>query len=357
MTQQIDIEASMNRPAADVDVAVDVAVIGGGAAGLSAAVVLGRSRRSVAVIDSGQPRNAPADGVHGFLTRDGMSPQDLVAAGRAEVEHYGGRLIDAAAVSARRVGSGGFEVGLAGGGVVRARRLVATTGLVDELPAVPGVRQRWGRDVLHCPYCHGWEVRDRPVGVLGTGQSAFHQTMLFRQLTSDLVLFTHTAPPLTAEQAEQLAARGVRVVNGPVADVEVVDDALAGIRMADGSVVARSALVIATRLVARSAVLDGLGLRPIPHPTGMGEHIATDATGATEVPGVWAAGNVTDLLAQVSTSAAQGAAAGAAVNADLIAEDTRNAVTAYRDPFSAASEARVCELVAGDRRHGLDEWS
>lgn len=342
MTQQTNTNASQHRPIdeanVDPDVTVDVAVIGGGAAGLSAAVVLGRSRRTVAVIDAGQPRNAPADGVHGFLTRDGMSPQDLVAAGRAEVEHYGGRLIDVEAVSARQADGAGFEVGLAVGGVVRARRLVVTTGLVDDLPTVAGVRERWGRDVLHCPYCHGWEVRDQPVGVLGTGPSAFHQTMLFAQLTPDLVLFTHTAPPLSDEQAEQLAARGVRVVDGAVTGLDVTDDRLTGVQLADGSLVPRSALVIATRLTARSTVLESLGLRPTPHPTGMGEHIAADATGATEIPGVWVAGNVTDLLAQVVTSAAQGAAAAAAVNADLITEDTRKAVAAHRDPFSATSE-------------------
>lgn len=308
---------------------VDVAVIGGGAAGLSGAVVLGRSRRTVALIDAGTPRNAPADGVHGFLTRDGAAPRDLVAAGRAEVEHYGGLLIDGEAVSAARCDDG-FVVRLADARQVVARRLLVTTGLVDELPEVVGVRERWGRDVIHCPYCHGWEVRDRPVGVLGTGPAAFHQAMLFRQLTADVVLLTHTGPAPTAEQSEQLAARGVRVVDGRVERLVVEDDRLTGVRLADGSVVERSALVVATRLAPRSAVLAGLGLRATPHPAGFGDRIAADATGLTDVAGAWVAGNVTDLLAQVVTAAAQGAAAGAAINGDLIAEDTRAAVEAFR---------------------------
>src|SRR5690606_29520712 len=134
----------------------------GGAAGLSGAVTLGRARRSVVVVDAGSPRNAPATGVHGFLTRDGIGPRELVEIGRAEVERYGGTVLPATAVAARRTDDG-FEVTLDDGRTIVARRLLVTTGLTDELPDVPGVAQRWGRDVVHCPYCHGWEVRDQPV--------------------------------------------------------------------------------------------------------------------------------------------------------------------------------------------------
>ena len=315
----------------------DVAVIGGGAAGLSAAVVLGRARRSVIVIDAGSPRNAPAAGVHGFLTRDGISPAELIETGQKEVDHYGGLLLPGEARTARRTADG-FDVTLDDGSLVTARRLLVTTGLVDELPDIPGVRQRWGRDVLHCPYCHGWEIRDQPVGILGTGPWAVHQALLFRQWTSDLVLFTHTAPALTEEQAEQLAARGIRVVTGLVDSLEVVDDRITGVRLSDGTVVARQAMVVAPRFVASSQVLASLGLHPTSHPLGIGEFIAADPTGLTEVPGVWVAGNVADLTAQVVTAAAAGVSAAAAINADLIAEDTRRAVTDYRDARSAAPE-------------------
>jgi thioredoxin reductase len=212
-----------------------------------------------------------------------------------------------------------------------------TTGLVDELPDVPGVRERWGRDVLHCPYCHGWEVRDQAVGILASGSRAVHMALLFRQLTSDVALFTHTAPPLTDEQAEQLAARHIRVVTGFVESLEVVDDRLTGVRLRDGTVVPRQAVVVTPRFVARSEVLTALGLHPTAHPFG-GEFVAADATGLTQVPGVWVAGNVTDLAASVVVAAAGGASAAAAINADLVAEDTRLAVSAHRNLPSAAPE-------------------
>ena len=305
----------------------DVAVIGGGAAGLSAALVLSRARRSTIVIDAGAPRNAPAEGVHGFLTRDGIPPAELVAIGRQEVERYGGMIVQGEAISVERTDRG-FAVTLSDGRQVTARRLLVTTGLVDELPDIPGLRDRWGHDVLHCPYCHGWEVRDRPVGILATGPMALHQAMLFRQWTPDVVYFSHTAPELTAEQTEELAARDIVVVPGTVASLEIADDRLQGVRMTDGTIVAREALVVGPRFVARSRVLAGLGIEPVSHPAG--EVIPADANGQTAVPGVWVAGNATDLKAQVVAAAASGAAAAAQINYDLVVEETRVAVEAYR---------------------------
>jgi thioredoxin reductase len=152
----------------------DVVVVGGGPAGLSAALVLARARRTVAVVDAGEPRNAPAAHLHGFLSRDGMPPHDLVAAGRAEVAGYGGSLIDDTVVDV----APGFHVRLAGGSSLHARRILVATGLRDELPDIPGVRERWGRDLLHCPYCHGYEVRDQPLGVLGGTPEAVAYTHL-----------------------------------------------------------------------------------------------------------------------------------------------------------------------------------
>ena len=331
---------------------VDVVVVGGGAAGLSGALMLARSRRSVVVLDAGAPRNAPAAGVHGLLGHDGVPPGELLARGRAEVRRYGGEVVNGEVATAVRDGAG-FAVTLADGRTFRARRLLVTTGLVDELPDVAGLADRWGRDVLHCPYCHGWEVRDQAVGVLASGPRSVHQALLFRQLSDDVTFFTHTTPALTDEQAEELAARGIAVVEGEVAAVEVVGDRLVGVRLSDGTVVARDAVAVAPRMVARAGFLTGLGLRPVEHASGSGEHVPVDATGRTEVPGVWAAGNVTDLFAQVGAAAAGAAFAAAQLNADLVAEDTRLAVAAYRDPFSAEAEARLSELVAGDRRHGL----
>ncbi|MFF2847007.1 NAD(P)/FAD-dependent oxidoreductase [Streptomyces sp. NPDC058001] len=309
----------------------DVVVLGGGAAGLNGALMLARARRSVAVIDSGAPRNAPAAGVHGLLAREGMPPGELLERGRAEVRGYGGHVVSGEVTGAVRDDDGLFTVELADGGSVRARRLLVTTGLVDELPDVSGLRERFGRDVVHCPYCHGWEIRDRAIGVLGSGPLSVHQALLFRQWSDDVTFFAHTLPALTDEQAEELAARDVRVVDGEVAALEITDDRLTGVRLADGTVVAREAVATAPRMVARAGFLKALGLVPVEHQSGAGEYVPADPTGRTEVPGVWAAGNVTDLSAQVGSAAAAGAAAGAQINADLITEETRAAVTARRE--------------------------
>ncbi|MEH1102194.1 NAD(P)/FAD-dependent oxidoreductase [Micromonospora sp. CPCC 205561] len=334
-----------------LDDGYDVVVVGGGAAGLSGALMLARVRRTVAVIDSGAPRNAPAGGVHGLLARDGVAPAELLERGRAEVRGYGGQVATGEVDTVAR-DDDGFAVTLTDGRRVRARRLLVATGLVDELPDVPGLRARWGRDVLHCPYCHGWEVRDRAIGVLAGGPMSVHQALLFRQLSADVTYFCGTTPP-TAEQAEQLAARGIRVVPGEVAALEVVADRLAGVRLRDGTLVGREALAVSSRMVARAGFLAALGLRPAEHPAGVGEHVPADAAGRTDVPGVWVAGNVTDPAAQVGAAAAAGAVAAAQINADLVAEETRLAVAARREPFSAAAEARLCDLVLGERRHGL----
>ncbi|WP_229787677.1 NAD(P)/FAD-dependent oxidoreductase [Actinokineospora fastidiosa] len=326
-------------------------VVGGGAAGLNGALMLARARRSVVVIDAGSPRNAPASGVHGLLGREGMPPAELLARGRAEVREYGGHVVSGEVRDVTREGEE-FAVALADGRTVRARRLLVATGVVDDLPEIPGVQERWGKDVLHCPYCHGWEVRDQAIGVLATGPMSVHLALMFRQWSPDITYFAHTRP-LSPEDAEQLAAREIRVVTGEVAAVESADDRLTGVRMADGTVVARAALAVAPRMSVRADFLATLGLRATDHPSGMGEYLPADSTGRSDVPGVWIAGNVVDMAAQVGAAAAAGAGAGAQINADLIDEETRLAVAAYREPFAATAESEVCDLVAGERRHGL----
>jgi len=307
----------------------DVVIIGGGPAGLSAAVALGRARRTVAVIDSGEPRNAPAHGVHNFLTRDGTSPAELLRLGRAEAVSYGATIVDARAVGAEKTDDG-FAVTLASGGVFAGRRLLVTTGLVDELPALPGLRERWGVDVLHCPYCHGWEVRDRTIAVLAVGPTAVHQAQLFRQWSADVTLLLNDQPEPTDEQLELLAARGIPVVRGAVESLVVEDDALTGLTLSDGRVHPAEALVVAPTFTARAGLLVDLGLELTQHPMGVGTFVAVDATGATSLPGVWAAGNVSNLTGQVITSAAEGLWAGAQINSSLIADDERVALEAYR---------------------------
>ncbi|APA97984.1 NAD(P)/FAD-dependent oxidoreductase [Nocardia seriolae] len=307
----------------------DVVVVGGGAAGLNGGLMLARARRSVVVVDAGSPRNAPAEGVHGLFAREGVPPAELVARGRTEVRQYGGAVVSGEVSGIARDGDE-FVVTLSDGRSTRARRLLVTSGLVDELPDIPGLRERWGRDVVHCPYCHGWEVRDRPIGVLGLGPMGIHLALLFRQWSSDVVYFAHTGTPPTEPESEQLAARGIRVVTGAIDAVEVSDDRIAGVRLADGTTVAREILAAPSRTVARAGFLADLGLRPTEHPSGVGEYLPADPVGRTETAGVWAAGNVTDVSAQVGAAAAAGAMAGAQINADLVAEDTRRAVDEYR---------------------------
>ena len=302
-----------------------VVVVGGGAAGLSAALMLGRSRRSVLVLDAGEPRNAPAAGVHGLLGHEGTPPGELLRKGRAEVEQYGAVVRPARARAAVR-DDAGFALTLDDATTVHARRIVLATGVVDQLPAVDGLAGRWGRDVLHCPYCHGWEVRDKKIVVLATGPMAVHQGLLFHQLSDDVTIVLHQQPPLGDEQAEEMAAIGVRVVEGEVARVVVEDDAVTGLALASGEVVAAEAIVVGSRPVARPDLLADLGLQTHDLPNDMGTAVAADAMGVTAVPGVWAAGNLTDPYAQVGASAAAGAKAGAMVNADLAAEEARAAV-------------------------------
>ena len=308
----------------------DVIVVGGGAAGLSGALALVRSRRSVLVVDDGTPRNAPAEGVHNYLTRDGVPPAELYAAGRQEVAGYGGEFATGTVVKAVRHDES-FTVELADGTTYEGRRLLITTGLTDVLPDVRGLADRWGKDVIHCPYCHGWEVRDQAIGVLAGSSMATHQALLFRQLSDNVTLFLHTAPELNDEQWEQLAARGIAVVQGKVEQVEVEDDKLTGVRLESGKVIPVQALAVQTTARARADFLTDLGLETtVVEGNGVvvGTAVPVDGMGATQVPGVYAAGNVTDPRAQVLPSAAAGLMAAGGINYDLIAEETRLAVAA-----------------------------
>jgi thioredoxin reductase len=330
----------------------DVVVIGGGAAGLSAAVTLGRALRSVVVLDDGRPRNAPAEGVHGFLTREGMSPQALLGVGRAEARSFGATLLDTSAVTAAR-SSEGFTVGLADGGTVIGRRLLVATGLTDGLPPIPGLREQWGAGVVHCPYCHGYEIRGRRIGVLGTGPLSVHQALLFRQWSDDITLFLNDTVAPSDEDWDRLAARSVRVVDGCVVSVDAADGVLTGVTLLGGRHMDLQALAVGTRMEARSALLEPLGLVAREHPSGMGHALDGGPMGSTEVPGLYVAGNVANLAAQVVVAAAEGTMAGAAINADLVQEETAWAVEGVRGPFSAALEAEVSDRVLGVRRHGL----
>jgi thioredoxin reductase len=305
----------------------DVAVIGGGAAGLSAALVLSRARRRVVVLDAGQPRNAPAAHLQGFLSRDGMAPAQLLAAGRDEVTGYGGVLLHDTVTSVRSAGDGdppAFEVTTAAGVVLAARRLLVTTGLRDDIADIPGAHGRWGRDLLHCPYCHGYEVRDQPLGVWGATEEAVVHALLVRQWSDDVVLFTDGAD-LPADQRELLMASAIGIVDEHVTRLVVEKDRLTGVELVGGRVVARAAVFVRPDLVPNDTLLTSLGCTV--HENGW---VTVDPTGRTSVPGVWAAGNAVDPRAQVITAAGEGSAAAIALNNDLVLEDARLAVDRHR---------------------------
>jgi thioredoxin reductase len=309
----------------------DVAVIGGGPAGLSAGVALARALRSVVVIDAGGQRNLQAEGVHGFLTREGTSPGDLLAAGREELARYGGTAVTGFVSSAMRNGDG-FVLSLDDGSICTARRLLIASGIKDELPALPGVAERWGRDVLYCPYCHGWEIRNQKVGVLASDAHAVLQALTFRQWSQEVTLLLNGELELSPGQSEQLAARNVQVVDGRVRGLVVQDDKLTGVTLEDGSGVPLEVLVVSPATVSKANMLQALGLEPEGLEDGPGSRLETDESGLTSCPGVWAAGNATDVSAQVMTAAAAGLKAAGAINADLVLEDTRRAVEAARVP-------------------------
>jgi thioredoxin reductase len=308
----------------------DVVVIGAGAAGLNAALVLTRARRRVAVVDGGEPRNAPAAHMHGFLSRDGLPPGELLAIGRKEVEGYGGELIDDKVTAI----DNGFQVHLASGRQLQTRRVLVATGLRDELPGIPGIHERFGKDVLLCPYCHGYEVRDQPIGVL---DSADHALML-RQWSADVIFF----PNGNDYDPARLAARGIRVEEGPVKELVVAEDRLRGVELEGGRIVPRSAVFLRSRMVPHDSLLTELGCEV--NDQGL---VMVDPHGRTSVHGLWAAGNVVHPHAQVIMAAGAGSAAALAINGDLVKSDLERAV------FSPEMERIVMESVVGDRRHGL----
>ncbi|MEV8244552.1 NAD(P)/FAD-dependent oxidoreductase [Streptomyces rochei] len=302
----------------------DVVVVGGGAAGLSAALVLGRSRLRTLVVDAGEPRNAPSDHMQGFLTRDGMAPAEFLALGREEIARYGVELVRDRAVDVAREED--FTVSLAGGRSVRARRLVVTTGLKDELPEVPGVAERFGRDVLHCPFCHGWEVRDERFGVLAASPMSVHQALMVSGWSDDVVLFLHRVAEeeLSDEDLRRLAAAGVKVVPGEVAGLRVEEDRLTGVRLADGTAHDRSVVFVAPKAVPQTGLMERLGAEL--QETPFGAYPVVDATGRTSVPGLWTAGNALGFAEQVIHAASGGYRAASAIVGDLIMSDLDAAI-------------------------------
>lgn len=304
----------------------DVAVVGGSAAGLAAALQLGRQRRSVIVIDSGEPRNAPAGHMHGYLGRDGTPPSQLTAVGREEVRSYGGEILTGRVARVTRTDDDGFGVELVDDHRILARRVIAATGLVDVLPDIDGLAEHWGCEVIHCPFCHGFEVRDRSIVQIVTQPMGLHTASLFRQLSGRLTVVLHGPVEVDYRELDALKAAGVDIRPGPVnCIVTEVDGHLVAVELADGERIEAAAVVVGPKFAARAEPFATLGLQPEEHPSGLGDVVVTDAAGATAIKGLYAAGNVTDPSQQVAQAAAEGSRVGAMVSFSLADEDVRAA--------------------------------
>jgi thioredoxin reductase len=290
--------------------------VGGGPAGLSAALMLGRCRRRVLVCDAGEPRNRWSHAVHGFLTRDGTPPAALLRLAREDLRLYETVDLRTTCVVDATRDDHGFEVRCADGATHRARKLLLATGVVDELPDIAGLRELYGRSVHHCPYCDGWEWRDQPVGVYGRGDAGAGLALGLTVWTSDLILCTDGPAVCSDRMRERLERLGIPVREGRVLRLEGRDGQLERIVFADGEVEERHALFFATGQRQASDLPARLGCR-------FTEEGAVD-TGkceATDVPGLYVCGDASREAQFVAVAAAEGSEAGMAINKALLEEE------------------------------------
>ena len=262
--------------------------------------------------------------MHGYLGHEGVAPAHLTAIGREEVRSYGGELLDGRALDVTRQADGRFRVELDGGRSLVARRVLLATGIVDELPEIEGVAEHWGRDVIHCPFCHGYEVRDQRLVQLVTHPMGLHATPLFRQLSAQLTVVLHGDVDVAADQLDTLRAAGVTVLAGYVERITAgADGHVTGVQLTGADLLVADAVAVGPSFAARIEPVASLGVRATLHPTGLGTFLETDPTGQTEVPGVYAAGNVTDPSQQVLQAAAMGSRVGAMISFSLAEEDVK----------------------------------
>ena len=299
----------------------DCIVVGGGAGGLSAALVLGRARRRTLLVDGGQPSNLPAEGIGGLLGHDGRPPAELYAMGRAELETYPTvEVRDGTVVDGERV-DGGFALDLAGGARELTRRVILATGMEYRKPDLPGLEPLWGRSVFHCPFCHGWEMRDAALAVLGGGPGGLHRALLLRGWSDDVMLLSDGPAELEADDLERLSAANVDVDERPVARLIARDGALAAVEFADGSTLAREGLLVPVTVAQRSSLAAQLGAEPAePGPVAV-DALVVDTMFRTTAEGVSAAGDVSAQLQQVAGAISAGSLAAAGVVQGLMAED------------------------------------
>lgn len=299
----------------------DCIVVGGGAAGLSAALVLGRARRRTLVIDAGRPSNLVAAGIGGLLGHDGRPPAELYAAGRVELTSYPSvEVLDGEVVSAER-DDGDFVLVLADGSRQVARRVLLGVGMDYRHPELAGIAERWGHSVFHCPFCHGWEHRDRPLGVLDDGPAALERALLLRAWSDDVTLYTDGPSGLGTDGAEQLKIAGVEVDERPVAGLRGPGSTLTAIVFADGGERTCGGLLVPVVLHQRSTLATQLGAELAPPNPLAADAIVVDPFGQTSVPGLFAAGDAIASMPSVANAIAAGSttAAGGVVRS-LMAE-------------------------------------
>ena len=315
----------------------DVAIVGGSAAGLAAALQLVRQVRTVIVLDDGRPRNAQAANMHSYLGWDGAHPSALLDAGRAEVRSYGGEILNTRASGVQRADDGKFRIDIDGGHSIVARRVIAATGVVDLLPDIDGVAEQWGRGVFHCPFCHGFEVRDRRIVHVVTHPLGMHPATLLRQLTDRLTVLIEPGIDVSPTELDALRAGGVVVVSGAARSIVTdrvqpgdpvtagSDGSVTAVELTDGTLLDADAVLIGPRFRPRIEAFAPLGLEAAPHPSGLGDVVQVDGTGATAIPGLYAAGNVTEPGLQVLPAAADGSRVGSMVAFSLADEDLQAA--------------------------------
>ena len=291
----------------------DVLIVGAGPAGLNAALVLGRMRRRVLVADTDEPAHAVSRAVHGFLAQDGTPPRDLRRVGREQLEPYTTvKVRDVAAQSAREIDDKTFALELEDGSWVTGRRLLLAHGMRYGLPAVPALTDAWGTSVFHCPYCHGWEVRDQRLAVYGCGERTVHQALLLTSLSDDVVVFSDSPTAFSHEQQQQLAAGGIDVRTERVERIDERGDGLHMVLQEDSPVV-RDALFIQPQLGLASGLAVALGADLTDTGT-----VAIDPTGQSSVAGLYIAGDAATPVQSVAVATGSGARAAYAINASLI---------------------------------------
>ena len=314
-----------------MDTLWDCIIVGGGAAGLSAGLVLGRARRHTLLIDAGAQSNLAAHGIGGLLGHDGRPPAELYATGHRELAAYPSVELRIGEVVGGERMDGVFVLELGDGRRVRTRRVLLATGMEYRPPPLPGLTPLWGRSVFHCPFCHGWEVRDQPLAVFAQGEKAVHAALLLRGWSDDIVLLTDGPAGLDHDDRLRLATAGVRVDERPVAELAAADGELAAIVFADGSRLERRGLLVATTLHQRSRLAQQLGADyGDPTPVAV-DPLDVDQLWRTTAPGVFAAGDVSAHMPQVAAAIAAGSQAATAVVQSLLAEDVGLPVPAWRE--------------------------